>query len=416
MRCQMCGHDSPPAAFCLHCGSGMAVANAGTAPAPQGLPVSAVAASVICVVCRADNPPGMKFCRHCGSAVAGPPVAMAPEPPTLMPNQPMNHAPPVWGAAPVATLPLPSPMPAPVSAPMPAPQSAFAHKVQPCPRCQAPVQPGVVYCQGCGLHIQAMAPTAPGAVEPLRSPAVDPLVATTAASGPGGLRPGFIRPPTSEQNPIWGSAILVNRDGSDGERFSLQGETMTVGRIGADLSFDQDRFLGRPHAKIERVAGGARIVPIDTVNGVFRKCDAPVEVIDGGTFLVGREVIRFERVDPDERAADPLVQHGVAMFGSPPREPWGRLLQLLPSSGIRDVRYVVAPEIVLGREDGDWQFRDDAFMSRRHATITWDGRRAMLTDLNSSNGTFIRLATSMPLRTGDQLRMGDQLLRFEFGR
>lgn len=216
---------------------------------------------------------------------------------------------------------------------------------------------------------------------------------------------------------MWGSAILVNRDGSDGERFALAGENVTVGRTGADLNFDQDRFLGRPHAKIERVSGGgARIVPLDTVNGVFRKLDAPVEVIDGGTFLVGREVIRFERVSAEERGAEPLVQHGVAMFGSPPRDPWGRLMQLLPSSGVRDVRYLASPEITLGREDGDWVFRDDAFMSRRHATLSWDGRRAMLTDLNSSNGTFLRLATAMPLRTGDQLRMGDQLFRFEFNR
>ncbi len=262
-----------------------------------------------------------------------------------------------------------------------------------------------------------MAPTAPGAGGAPRLSAADALASTNAATGPGANRAGFIRPPTSEQNPIWGSAILVNRDGSDGERFSLQGENMTVGRRGADLSFDEDRFLGRPHARIERVAsGGARIIPMDTVNGVFRKCDAPIEILDGGTFLVGREVIRFERVDADERAADPLVQHGVAMFGSPPREPWGRLLQLLPSSGVRDIRYVVAPEFVLGREDGDWQFRDDAFMSRRHATLVWDGRRAMLTDLNSSNGTFIRLTAAMPLLNGAQLRMGDQLLRFEFGR
>lgn len=389
----------------------MAAPAATTAPVPHGLPKAAsVAPNAICAVCRADNPPGMKFCRHCGSAVAGPPVAVAAEPPTLMPNAPLPNQPvssamaqaqaapaPVWGA------PTPSLTPAPL--------------VAVCPRCQTAVQPGVVYCQTCGLHIQAVAPTAPGAGAPARSPAIDALAPTSAAVGPSAIRAGSIRPPTSEQNPVWGSAILVNRDGSDGERFVLAGENVTVGRTGADLSFDQDRFLGRPHAKIERVSGGgARIVPLDTVNGVFRKLDAPVEVIDGGTFLVGREVIRFERVSAEERGAEPLVQHGVAMFGSPPRDPWGRLMQLLPSSGVRDVRYLVSPEITLGREEGDWVFRDDAFMSRRHATLAWDGRRAMLTDLNSSNGTFLRLATAMPLRTGDQLRMGDQLFRFEFNR
>ena len=86
----------------------------------------------------------------------------------------------------------------------------------------------------------------------------------------------------------------------------------------------------------------------------------------------------------------PLVRHGVALFGSPPREPWGRLLQIIPSGGYRDVRHLVGEEVVLGREEGDIVFRDDAFMSRRHAAVTWDGKRAQITDLGSSNGTFVR--------------------------
>ena len=85
------------------------------------------------------------------------------------------------------------------------------------------------------------------------------------------------------------------------------------------------------------------------------------------------------------------MRHGVALFGSPPREPWGRLIQLVPSGGYRDVRHLAGDEIVLGREEGDIVFRDDAFMSRRHAAVTWDGRAAQLTDLGSSNGTFVRI-------------------------
>jgi len=61
-------------------------------------------------------------------------------------------------------------------------------------------------------------------------------------------------------------------------------------------------------------------------------------------------------------------------------------------------------------------FRDDAFMSRRHAAMTWDGRGAKITDLGSSNGTFVRIQGAMPLKHGDHVRMGDQLLRIEIGR
>jgi hypothetical protein len=158
------------------------------------------------------------------------------------------------------------------------------------------------------------------------------------------------------------------------------------------------------------------VVPLDTLNGVFRKIDAPVELVDGMVILAGREVLRYESVDADERSPTPLIRHGVALFGSPPREPWGRLSQLLPSGGIRDVRHLWDDEVVIGREDGDLVFSDDQFLSRRHVAFAWDGARGMLNDLGSSNGTFVRLTGPTPIRNGDHLRMGDQLFRIELRR
>ena len=223
--------------------------------------------------------------------------------------------------------------------------------------------------------------------------------------------------PATSPSPAWGNAILVNRDGSDGQRFPLAGEYLVVGRNGADIEFADDRFLARQHARIERAADGSiKVHPLDALNGVFRKTDAPVELADGNTILVGREVLRYERVDAEETKVHPLVRHGVALFGSPPREPWGRLLQIVPSGGYRDVRHLAGEEIVLGREEGDIVFRDDAFMSRRHAAITWDGKRAQVTDLGSSNGTFVRITGPTPLKHGDHVRMGDQLMRIELVR
>ena len=240
------------------------------------------------------------------------------------------------------------------------------------------------------------------------------------------VRAGSIAPPATAPSaprpvasgePSWGSAVLVNRDGSDGQRFPLAGEYLVVGRAGADIEFAEDRFLARQHARLERAGDGSiKVHPLDLLNGVFRKTDAPVDLADGTTILVGREVLRYERVDPEEVKVQPLVRHGVALFGSPPREPWGRLLQIVPSGGYRDVRHLFGEEIVLGREEGDIVFRDDAFMSRRHAAITWDGKRAQVTDLGSSNGTFVRIGGPTPLKHGDHVRMGDQLMRIELSR
>src|SRR6185436_13906665 len=52
--------------------------------------------------------------------------------------------------------------------------------------------------------------------------------------------------------PGWGTAVLVNRDGTDGQRYPLLGEYLVIGRAGSDIAFDDDRFLARQHARIER--------------------------------------------------------------------------------------------------------------------------------------------------------------------
>ena len=293
-----------------------------------------------------------------------------------------------------------------------------------CPRCGTQTPLGFAFCQQCGFHVEAVATTESSGP---RGPAlggkldalIDPHAGTLAQDDPASVAV-VIRNPAAPRPQIagaWGTAVLVNRDGSDGQRYALGGEYLTFGRAGSDVAFDDDRFLGRPHARIERGGDGiVKIQALDTLNGVFRKADAPVDLLDGTTILIGREVLRFERVEPEESKPYPLVRHGVALFGSPPREPWGRLVALLPSGGYRDVRHLAGDEIVLGREEGDIVFRDDAFLSRRHAAVTWDGKRAQITDLGSSNGTFVRITAPTALKHGDHVRMGDQLLRIELGR
>lgn len=282
-----------------------------------------------------------------------------------------------------------------------------------------------------------MAPTDPGAMPrprlPTNQPAaaappvaallagIDPQGATIAqpdsvrASQPGSAVPVAPRSGgPAVTGAAWGTAVLVNRDGSDGQRFPLTSTDTVVGRAGADIAFDDDRFLAKHHARFERTPEGVvRIHAIETLNGVFKKADGPVELADGSTVLVGREVLVFERLSPEEKSVHPLVRHGVSLFGSPPREPYARLHQIVPSGGYRDVRHLISDETVLGREEGDIVFRDDAFMSRRHAAITWDGKTAKITDLGSSNGTFVRITGPTPLKHGDHVRMGDQLLRVE---
>ena len=72
---------------------------------------------------------------------------------------------------------------------------------------------------------------------------------------------------------------------------------------------------------------------------------------------------------------------------------------------------------VLGRGQ-DAQFRlPDTGVSRRHAEIRWDGQTAMLTDLNSTNGTTVNdlQVSAWELANGDRIRVGhsDITVRFQ---
>jgi pSer/pThr/pTyr-binding forkhead associated (FHA) protein len=214
--------------------------------------------------------------------------------------------------------------------------------------------------------------------------------------------------------PAWASLVSVNRDGSDGVTHALRGEFVELGSSEPSaLRFD-DPHLAPCHARIERQgSSGARIVPVDRLNGVFRRLRQDTRLADGAIVLLGRELIRFELLGPEESKPKALLQHGVTRFGSPLREAWGRISQILPSGGIRDVRHLHGEEMVVGREEGDLVFSDDEFLSRRHAAFRWQHGQCVLSDLGSSNGTFLRIVEPSNLSDGDFLRIGDQMFRYK---
>jgi predicted component of type VI protein secretion system len=53
-------------------------------------------------------------------------------------------------------------------------------------------------------------------------------------------------------------------------------------------------------------------------------------------------------------------------------------------------------------------------VSGTHARISLHDERVFLTDLGSSNGTFLRLRSERVIATGSYMLMGQQLFRLEF--
>jgi len=68
-----------------------------------------------------------------------------------------------------------------------------------------------------------------------------------------------------------------------------------------------------------------------------------------------------------------------------------------------------APETILGRDPSLRGAIADASVSRHHARVRWDGRSAVVEDLASKNGTFlkgVRLSEPALLADGDEVRFG----------
>lgn len=463
-RCPNCGRENPPGSlFCQSCGTKLGAQQ----PDPQLVTMSdgsGLPGSVRCSRCGTDNPDGMNFCRNCGNTLGGsgrvpamqsgmrePQGAPMPSPSDVVggdaggdaANAPRQTCPHCSAQTPVGfafcqqcgrkITELRNISPGTARHPSVISGETSSSPIARVGNAGPPGNAGPLGGGSGAAPVDAVAATVaadqseevarlrnrPGVATPLGGA---PMTAPPTGDAMGGIAPGVAASPgaapsaAGQVGPAWGRLISVNKDGSDGTVHSLAGAWLGLGRGGVDISFPEDRFLAREHIRLQHTPQGCAVVPVDTLNGVYMRVIGDMWLDHGTTLLFGREVVRFELVDEDERQAPPLMRHGVSLFGSPPRQPWGRLVELLASGGALDIRHLWQDAVTIGREDGDIVFPDDAFLSRRHARLSRHDGRCKLEDLDSSNGTFVRLRGQTPLQPGDHLRVGDQLLRFELTR
>jgi pSer/pThr/pTyr-binding forkhead associated (FHA) protein len=238
------------------------------------------------------------------------------------------------------------------------------------------------------------------------------------------LAPAVPLPSTSTATAAKGSAeprlIVIRRDGTEGQSYFVE-DGADLGRTEGDITFADDQFLSQRHARISAAGGELVLRDLGSVNGVFVRLRGPVELHDGDQFIVGTELLRFEQLGPQDQASGPVFENGVAIFGTPQREAWGRVRQMTVHGVARNIYHLLQPEVVLGRSEGEILFPEDEYLSRRHAQLALQAPRpedrgpprVLLSDLGSANGTLVRIRAPHRLVGGDHVRLGDQLFRFE---
>jgi len=211
------------------------------------------------------------------------------------------------------------------------------------------------------------------------------------------------------QNPAKAKLILIRGEGMDGLSFHLKAEQHIVGRNG-QLVFPDDPFVSPKHANFFYRDGKLVVRDEGSLNGVYIRVRGTVDIAAGDTFLAGEQ---FFRLDPMPKAADGQDPDGTYFYSSPKHPSPFRLLQILQGGAIGMTVCARGNSLQIGREGGDLNFPMDLYMSGSHCRIEEHGGKFTLTDLNSRNGTYVRIKSERDLTQGDYLFIGRKLLRVE---
>lgn len=272
----------------------------------------------------------------------------------------------------------------------------------------------------------------PVAIAPVRanvSPATQPDRPGGFSGGPGhGPLPTVNRAksstlapiqPTSTSRAVLGGRgqprlVLVARDGSEGESFPLLEDQMTIGRTHGDLLFPEDPFLSPMHVRVQRTPKGMALFDAGSTNGVYLRIRGSAPVYPGDQFMIGHQLLRLENIDTQVQERPPAID-GTRVFGTPLQPAWGCVRQVGRGGIVGDKYYLRGSQVVFGREGGDLLFTNDPFVSREHARLRLELRgqtmAVFLEDLESANGSYIRIRGSAEMTSMDTFRIGDQILR-----
>jgi pSer/pThr/pTyr-binding forkhead associated (FHA) protein len=204
--------------------------------------------------------------------------------------------------------------------------------------------------------------------------------------------------------------ILISGEGMDGLSFHLKAEQHMVGRNG-QLVFPDDPFISPKHANFFYRDGHLVVRDEGSLNGVYLRVRGTVPLTPGDMFLAGEQLFRH---DVTPRASDGPEQDGTYFYSSPKHTSPFRLTQILQGGITGMVVCARANALQIGREGADLNFPGDLYMSGSHCRIEdVGGGKFTLTDLNSRNGTYVRLKSERDLSHGDYLFIGRKLLRVE---
>jgi pSer/pThr/pTyr-binding forkhead associated (FHA) protein len=381
---------------------------------------------IICPRCSKENQDHYKFCLGCGSelprdAVQAPKDFSDQTPPAGIPASKLSEPPQAEKKESEAEIPDISAKKqielastqvrrnvesAATEEAQPATPGAAAEKI--CPKCGGLVPIDFKFCGTCGHSMDtAAAPTEESAERSVPPAATGDSIRSSAAKPAPATAP--VAGSTAQISSVKGKLVLINPDGSEGVGFPLGPGKTTVGRD-AGGPFAGDMYLSPVHATFTFKDAILYVADENSLNGVYIKIDrnSPIPLSDGAVFRIGQEILVFEHIGREEEI------DGVEVMGSPNPGYIGRLSTIIGRNTIGEAFTIPPDGMHLGRERGDVTFPEDGYVSGLHCRIYKKDKNVFLTDVGSSNGTFLRVVGEQQLRNGELVLIGQQLFSVRY--
>jgi pSer/pThr/pTyr-binding forkhead associated (FHA) protein len=364
-----------------------------------------------CPYCGRPNDATARFCIDCGKPLnptdARVASAVVPDPEA----QPRPH--------PAPQPPVPSNSNA-AGVPNTRVSTSAAPSLAVCTRCGRTVDASLPFCAHCGNRVTASA--VEGSCRSCGAPfqhGVDVFCARCGARV--GERVSVIEQAVAAGTQVFGTGrreggaklALLNDSGDVAKIFTLDRGEAVVGRGEADIKFPDDVYMSPLHARFDLRDGVLWLRDLGSRNASWAFLDGAAKLVDSDRVLVGSQVLRFRRLGypgPHSPEADSTRRMGSLT----PALDVAVLEQLRADGSVRDT-FHLSPgrSILIGRETGDWTFPYDQTMSGRHAEIRSEDSDFFVHDAGSRNGVALAVRGEQPLKRGQRLLLGDQILRVE---
>jgi pSer/pThr/pTyr-binding forkhead associated (FHA) protein len=204
--------------------------------------------------------------------------------------------------------------------------------------------------------------------------------------------------------------VLIRPDGSEGGMFQLNEGVTVVGRETGGL-FAGDSYLSPKHATFTVNGQTASVRDENSLNGVYVRIErqAPIEIRDTEVFRIGQEILRYDAYKPVTPEADGTEKQGAQVEGLV-----GHISLVIGRDTYGNGFPIPVTGLFLGRERGDILFPEDGYVSGLHCQLSVEGGKLMLTDVGSSNGSYVRVRGERSIANGDLLLVGQQLFRLTY--